>query len=100
MARRLEGGALAFGWVRRTRIDGDSWEGLDVPLGEESERYLLRVRGSGGAILRDVLLSAAAWDYPAAMQAADGAAPPFTVGVAQVSERFGAGPFTEVEIDE
>ncbi|KKL20419.1 hypothetical protein LCGC14_2455650, partial [marine sediment metagenome] len=28
-------GDIAFRWVRRTRIDGDAWEGPEVPLGEE-----------------------------------------------------------------
>ncbi|HID66950.1 MAG TPA: host specificity protein, partial [Roseibacterium sp.] len=30
-------------WIRRSRIDADSWEGTDVPLGEASEQYVLRV---------------------------------------------------------
>ncbi|MCH2163111.1 MAG: hypothetical protein MK098_00430 [Marinovum sp.] len=36
-------GDLNLKWIRRTRIDGDSWEGFDVPLGEEAERYLVRI---------------------------------------------------------
>ncbi|WP_114964936.1 baseplate multidomain protein megatron [Alkalilacustris brevis] len=98
-ARRVPGGPLDVAWLRRTRIDGDSWEGVDVPLGEESERYLLRVL-SGQAVLREVDLSAPFWSYGAALQASDGAVAPFRIAVAQVSQRFGAGPFTEIEIDE
>lgn len=30
---------LHLSWVRRTRLGGDSWAGLDVPLGEEREFY-------------------------------------------------------------
>ena len=33
------GGALHISWIRRTRIGGDDWASLDVPLGEESENY-------------------------------------------------------------
>ncbi len=33
------GGDLALSWIRRTRIGGDSWDGVDVPLAEDEERY-------------------------------------------------------------
>ena len=33
------GDAVDIGWIRRTRTSGDDWASLDVPLGEESERY-------------------------------------------------------------
>ncbi|MEO6299624.1 MAG: glycoside hydrolase/phage tail family protein, partial [Paracoccaceae bacterium] len=37
------GEAITAGWLRRTRIEGDSWMSGDVPLGEDSERYLVQV---------------------------------------------------------
>ena len=33
------GGDVAFSWVRRTRLGGDSWETPEVPLGEDNESY-------------------------------------------------------------
>ena len=39
VAEREAGGAIRLAWTRRTRIDGDSWAGTDVPLGEEREAY-------------------------------------------------------------
>lgn len=90
-------GELAFSWIRRTRIDGDGWESREVPLGEASERYLLRV--TQGTIRREEELSQPQWSYPAATRAADGVTGPFTVSVAQLSERFGAGPFTEIVVN-
>ena len=33
------GGDLNLAWMRRTRIGGDSWDSIDVPLGETQERY-------------------------------------------------------------
>lgn len=89
------GGDLRLTWLRRTRIDGDSWEAPDVPLGEERERYLLRVR-SGAAILREEGLSAPEWTYGAAQRAADGAG--VVIEVAQVSASFGLGPFARLEL--
>ena len=37
------GADLLVRWIRRTRIDGDGWDLDEVPLSEESERYLIRV---------------------------------------------------------
>ncbi len=89
---------LAVRWVRRTRIDGDRWDGLDVPLGEEAESYLLRVM-KDGVVRREVVTAIPSWSYPVAQQAADGVEAPFRVEVAQVSARVGPGPFTGVEIN-
>jgi hypothetical protein len=96
---RTDGGDVAVGWIRRTRIDGDSWEGIEVPLGEASEAYLLRVVDAGG-LRRAETLGVAAFTYTAAMRAADGTAAPFTIEVAQLSDRFGPGPFARIEIDD
>ncbi|MEO1452401.1 MAG: glycoside hydrolase/phage tail family protein [Pseudomonadota bacterium] len=88
-------GGEVFTWVRRTRVDGDSWQGLDVPLGEGVEQYLVRVE-AGGALVREAFVNAPSWTYRAADQASDGVTGPYEVAVAQVSESFGAGPFRRI----
>ena len=98
-AEGVLGADVDFSWIRRTRIDGDSWQSLDVPLGEAAEAYLLRVRDNVGAVLREVTLAAPAWTYTAAMQSSDGVAVPFSVEVAQISDRFGAGLFKRIDIN-
>jgi hypothetical protein len=85
-------GGIAASWVRRTRIDGDPWGDVDVPLGETGEVYSVRVV-QNGMILRQVDVATASWIYSPAQQAADGAVAPFAVEVAQVSDRFGPGPY-------
>lgn len=85
-----QGGDLGVSWVRRSRIAADSWDGLDVPLGEESEAYVVRVM-QGGQVLREVTVSVPAWVYSAADQAADGGAAGKRVEVAQVSAIVGPG---------
>ncbi|MBU2982727.1 glycoside hydrolase/phage tail family protein [Lentibacter algarum] len=87
---KLDGGDLHFSWIRRTRIDGDSWEGLDVPLGEESESYVLRIV-QGGSVLREEPLSTPEWTYTATNISADGAGTGFEVHVSQVSATYGLG---------
>jgi len=85
------GGEIALGWVRRTRIDGDSWQSTEVPLGEERESYRLQIL-NGTQLLREVTTSSPFWTYSAAMQSADGAGPSTRIEVAQLSQSFGAGP--------
>ena len=87
-----------FSWIRRTRIDGDSWQGSDVPLGEEREEYLLRVSDATG-LKREATTNTSSWSYSATDRAADGTASQFTLDVAQVSARFGPGPFTRITIN-
>ncbi|WP_136684571.1 baseplate multidomain protein megatron [Falsirhodobacter xinxiangensis] len=77
-------------WVRRTRIDGDNWASYEVPLGEEREAYLVRVI-KGDQILRDVTVTTPEWTLPAA----EGAT---AIAVAQISDRFGPGPFRRLAL--
>ncbi len=87
----------AFSWIRRSRIDGDDWAALDIPLGEESESYLIRVR-AGGVVLREAIATEPHWDYTPAMKAADGLAGGFDVDVAQISATYGPGAAARIRI--
>jgi hypothetical protein len=86
------GGDVALTWVRRTRIDGDSWESAEVPLNEEREAYLVRVVVAS-IVVRETEVVTPAWTYTAAARAADGVVGAYEVQVAQQSARFGAGAF-------
>ncbi len=88
----LPGGGQRLSWIRRTRIDGDGWDAPEVPLGEESEAYLLRIR-QGETVVRELSIGAPVFDYTAAAQAEDAVTGAFSFEVAQVSASFGAGPF-------
>lgn len=94
---RKTGGDWAFTWTRRTRIDGDSWQSVEVPLGEESESYLLRLR-QGATVLRETTVTTPAWAWTAATQTSDGAASgATTLEVMQISQRFGPGPAAQTD---
>ncbi|RVV99114.1 hypothetical protein EKE94_09025 [Mesobaculum littorinae] len=86
------GGAIETSWIRRTRIDGDSWAGFDVPLGEDREAYLVRVE-AGGTVLRETVVTMPAWTYEADARDEDAGAGVATLAVAQISDRYGPGPF-------
>ncbi|WP_299882128.1 glycoside hydrolase TIM-barrel-like domain-containing protein [uncultured Sulfitobacter sp.] len=90
-------GDYAFDWIRRSRVGGDDWETVDVPLGEESESYLVRVR-EAGSVVREEIVTAPAWAYSVAAQAADGVTAPFEVAVAQVSAIYGPGLFQRLQV--
>ncbi|MCC2112417.1 MAG: glycoside hydrolase TIM-barrel-like domain-containing protein, partial [Hyphomicrobiales bacterium] len=85
-------GDVTFDWIRRTRIGGDSWTAVDVPLGEAAEAYRLEIL-DGGIVKRVVETTASAATYTAAEQYADFAAYPdsFEIRVAQLSATVGVG---------
>lgn len=97
-ARRLASGGVEVTWQRRSRIDGDSWGTLDVPIGEEAEAYRVVVRGSG-LVLREETVSTARFVYGSVEQGADNAPASIYFDIAQISARFGPGPFTRVYLD-
>lgn len=88
-------GGTEIGWIRRGRMDADSWISAEVPLGEEREAYLVRL-SKGGVLLRELEVTEPRWTYTTAQRAADGAG--VVLSVAQISARFGPGPFRQVAL--
>lgn len=87
-------------WIRRTRIGGDSW-GFEVPLGEESERYLVEIIDTGTAeVVREIEVASPSVLYTAAQQTADFGGPvtEFAVAVSQISQSYGRGVSAEATI--
>lgn len=97
---RSDGGVL-LSWIRRTRIDGDSWDGMEVPVGEEREQYIVRV-SRGGATIRETSVDKPEFAYTHLDRTEDRkvGSGPTTLSVAQVSLRFGPGPFEGIELDD
>ncbi|MEM7440178.1 MAG: glycoside hydrolase TIM-barrel-like domain-containing protein [Pseudomonadota bacterium] len=94
--RALSGvSGISTSWIRRTRIDGDSWQGFDVPLGETTEQYLVRVLANG-QVVREATVTQPAWTYLATDIATDGVTGLVDLEVAQISERFGPGSVARV----
>jgi hypothetical protein len=87
-----DGADVLFTWMRRTRIDGDGWEPVEIPLGEESENYHFEIL-DGVTVKRAVDVTSPSYRYLAADIAADFAVAPATydLSVTQVSASFGRG---------
>ncbi len=96
--RSAPGADLTLNWDA-PHPDGWRWlgYGAEVPLSEESEAYIVRVRAGGNAV-RSASVVAATFTYTASDQTADGVAGPFTLEVAQVSASFGPGLFATLDV--
>jgi hypothetical protein len=90
-SRRLADGTLELSWIRRSRVDGDSWMSVEVPLGEETEAYRLEI-WVAGMRRRTVDVTTPRVLYSLLQQAEDGLPGPFEMRVCQLSNRFGPGP--------
>ena len=86
------GGDLTISWKRRTRIGGDSWEQLEVPLAEDLESYQTDIL-SGSSVVRTLSSTTPSALYTAAQQIADFGAvqSTLTVKIYQLSPSFGRG---------
>ena len=89
------GADVAFTWIRCSRIDGDIWADGDVPLGEDSEAYRVRVLRFG-SVVRQETVTVPRWTYSGAQLTADIGSGFYTVEIAQISARFGAGLPAEI----
>jgi hypothetical protein len=88
---RLDGD-LNLTWVRRTRVGGDSWDGIDVPLGETEERYEIDIL-DGSTVKRTLAATSPSAVYTAADQTADFGSPQSSVPlrIFQLSATRGRG---------
>ncbi len=91
-AKRVAEG-IEISFLRRTRRDGDMWEGLDVPLGEVSESYIVECLGADGVVLRSFTVNGPSCFYPASLELADFGVPQsiLRLCIAQLSASVGRG---------
>lgn len=90
-SRALDG-ALSLSWIRRTRVGGDAWEAVEVPLAEEWERYEVDIL-DGENVKRTLAVTSPACTYSATQQATDFGSPQSAIDVAvyQLSAVYGRG---------
>ncbi len=91
-AEKNAAAGIEISWIRRSRIEGDLRDLVDVALNESSERYALEI-WQGVTLLRTVELTTPYFTYTQAMQLADtGAAiTSFTLKLWQISALVGRG---------
>ena len=98
---RWSGADLLLSWVRRGRIEADSWGAGEIPLGEDSELYQLRLLNAGGEPVfeselqtRQIVISEAELSALFAT-GLDGA----RFEVAQIAASFGPGQWGEAVLN-
>lgn len=84
---------LGIGWIRRSRQNGDSWLGSDIPLAEESEEYRIELLDNERNIVwAETTLAPHVTISWAIIDAAFSARPPkINIRIAQISQRVGRG---------
>ncbi|MBI1239066.1 MAG: hypothetical protein GC199_06950 [Alphaproteobacteria bacterium] len=98
--RPIAAGDITITWIRRTREGGDAWDGADVPLGEDTESYVVEIL-SGGLVVRTLTSTSESVSYSAAAQIIDFGSSTFSalaIRVAQVSAVFGRGIAAEATL--
>ena len=91
------GGDLNIAWVRRTRIGGDSWDFIDVPLGEAEGRYEIDIL-DGPTVKRTLTTTSPSATYTATQQSADFGSPQPSISlrISQLSPTRGRGTARDV----
>lgn len=95
---RMVGGSIEVSWIRRTRIGGDSWDVLEVPLGEDVELYQVDIVADG-EVVRTFETASPLLTYPGAELMADfgtSLPPDLHFRIHQVSPVYGRGSATTV----
>jgi hypothetical protein len=92
-------GNLTISWVRRSRVDAEWRDGVDIPLGEESERYEVEIY-SGLTLKRTLTATSPTVAYSAALQVTDfgSAQSSVSVKVYQLSAVVGRGYPAEASV--
>lgn len=101
----LKGKKTAFGdfkvnWIRRSRLDADSWDGMDVPLDAVPELYQITILDEHNMPKRETTSAVSEFIYEAAMMNEDfgDTQSPFQIRVAQISSAGLAGSLASITI--
>ncbi len=90
-AQRTASG-IQLSWIRRTRLGGDDWQLVEVPLSEEQEAYEIDII-NGQTLVRTLFSQQQQITYTSAQESADWASPQtqLDIVVYQISSTFGRG---------
>lgn len=85
-------GDMDIGWIRRGRIDADSWLSPEIPLGEDREAYRLEILLAERSV-RSFEVTASNWRYSASERLKDlgSASAAFDLRISMISSAVGLG---------
>lgn len=95
------GSDISTTWMRRSRVEADAWNAGDPPLGEETERYRVRLHDGLGALVHEREVYSSDWTATASDLSAwlPGGVAGAQVSVAQMGASYGAGQEARAPID-
>ena len=98
---RWTGEDLALNWIRRSRIDADAWTAGDIPLGEEAERYRVRLYDAADSLVVEREVQIPGWTIPATDLAnwLPGGLAGARMSVAQIAAGYGASAEAVAPLD-
>lgn len=98
---RWSGWDLSLSWIRRSRIDADAWTAGEIPLGEEAERYRVRLYDGVDLLVVEREVQAPGWTVPGPDLAAwfPGGLADARITVAQIGAGYGAGAEAVAPLD-
>ena len=93
VAAKREAAGIRLAWTRRTRLNGDGWDAIDVPLAEDAESYEIDILDAGAVAAGRSRATQPSVLYAAAQETADFGAPQsaLTLRVVQMSAVAGRG---------
>lgn len=85
--------SITFSWVRRDRFSADGWNQAEIPMSEDSEKYVVEIIGDDGSVLREITTNTTSATYESGAKFLDILLGGDPVGwrVYQVSSVFGKG---------
>ena len=98
-SRTESNGDVQISWIRRGRIDADSWLAPDIPLGEDREIYRVEIR-KDERLVRSVDVDHPAWIYDAFERLSDlgSLTAEIDFSVAMISAVIGPGRATRCKL--
>jgi hypothetical protein len=99
-AQKTKDGGYEVSWIRRGRINSDSWDGADIPLDAQAEQYLLKIFDLEGNMKREVTVLKPNFSYANQMHDEDFGPENsrFKIEVSQLNDEGLPGASTRIEI--
>ena len=99
-SNKTSDGTYNISWVRRGRINADSWDGVDIPLDAQAEQYLVKILDTSGSLKREVITLTSNFSYENEMHNEDfgGESPSFQIKVSQLNNEGISGTSAILEI--
>jgi hypothetical protein len=90
-----------FSWVRRGRINADTWEVSEIPLDAREERYRVRVISSSATIVREETVNEPGFQYlqTARIEDLGSLTAPYTLEVGQLNDTGDAGSIASLALN-